>query len=245
MSEKSDEEVSQDLIDKLGQEAGVFFRHLETHLYTVRDDWKIYVGLFGTNKERVDLLNLVAGPVISSIQKSLYETAILSICRLTDPKHGAKLGETNITVRRLLNYLLPINDGLLEKHVEDAVAKSKFARDYRNKRLAHADDNTINAPYLVSKGSRKDMRDAIDAIALCIKRFAHLKLNIQLVTHPISNPVGDHVKLLSTIYYGRQEVERIQKLAYDVAVSGNWQKAKTIEELPDWLIFRPEDEMDI
>jgi hypothetical protein len=242
----SDEEATQERVEQLGEEKGVFFRNLEKQLYTVRILWKTYVGLFGTNKERVDLLNSVSSATSYQIERAMRESALLSICRMTDPKKGLSgTQDKNITVRRLDDCLANGSDLNLTNLVNIAIQKAEFARLYRNKKLAHSDDDTMNGRLSVISGSRNDMVEAMDAIAACIKRFATLELNTTLITHPISQVAQDEVEFLQVLHYGKIELDRRRVESCKILSSGDLNASRELTKLPEWLTFRPPQLLDV
>lgn len=246
MTSFTDEETTQERVKMLGEEPGVFTRNLEKQLFSVRNLWKIYVGLFGANKERVDLLNACSGITSFYIERTMREAAILSICRMTDPKQGRpSKQEKNVTVRRLSDYLSHGYDQELTNLIQVAVDKAEFARTYRNKKLAHSDDDAMNGRILAHSGSRNDMREAMDAIAACVNRFMLVELNTTLATHPISQLSNDEVEFLQVLYHGRIELDRRENESREIARSGDWKASRELMELPNWLTFRPDDELDV
>ncbi|NLG66066.1 MAG: hypothetical protein GX537_10730, partial [Actinobacteria bacterium] len=100
--------------------------------------WQQYRKLYGTSPERVDLLNDSAAFFFGIIDTVMWHDILLHITRLTDPPRTA--GKANLTLTRL-------PDGITDQElssavatlVHDAVAKSDFARDWRNRRIGHSD----------------------------------------------------------------------------------------------------------
>ena len=246
MTNYSAEETLEQRKAALGDEAGAFFRNLEEELYSVRELWACYIGLFGTNPERVDLLNAVSGPTAFQIEKAMREAALLAICRLTDPKEtrASRNVERNVTVRRLTTYSKKGADNDLKNLIETAVSAAEFARTFRNKVLAHADDRTANSRGSVTSGSRNDMREAMDAIAACLKKFAESELDMALVTHPIRQG-ADEVELLKSIYLGKKEMERRELEYVQSFRNGTWRELNEKNSLPEWLTLRPSQEFDV
>ena len=246
MTQMSPEQVMQHRIEKLGEEGGRYFRNLENQLYFARDNWKCYVGLFGTNNDRVDLMNSLSGGTAFLIERAMKDSALLSICRMTDPECGKKKGkcEINTTIKRLTGYQKNGDKEGLEKLIKDAVDKSNFARVYRNKVLSHSDEETQNKKARLDTGSRKMIRESFDSIASCIKRFAEEEMSITLITHPLRN-ADDEVNLLQALFVGRGENERREAELRDIRVNKGWQAAKDLYPLPDWLTHRAEREFDV
>jgi hypothetical protein len=95
------------------------------------------VELFGTGQERVEVLNWSAPYFFELVHDIFFEATLLRICRLTDPaKQGKK---DNVSI----NLLPPIIDQKIAGIVKDRIAEIKlesvFARDWRNRHIAHHD----------------------------------------------------------------------------------------------------------
>jgi len=99
MTVQSAKEAEQARIDALGPEFGPLFRHIEIDLYSLRSLWRIYVSFFGTSKERVELLNQSSGLTAFVLEKTLFESALMALCRMTDPPSGQGGKYTNTTIR--------------------------------------------------------------------------------------------------------------------------------------------------
>ena len=97
--------------------------------------WFDFRALFAS-KETIDLLNRAAPTFFSNLQRMMWEDALLHLCRLTDPPKSA--GKDTLTIRQLP---LLIADLDLQIEVKRLAAEAKnateFARDWRNRRLAH------------------------------------------------------------------------------------------------------------
>lgn len=139
MSEqKSPEEIRQENIRQFGQNLGLLYTILLNEVSWLKVRWKQYQELFGTNPERIDILNEVAGLFFRIIQDGLLEDTLLHICRITDPPESA--GAENLTIRRLPDLIEDedFNEEIAGL-VDNLVQETQFARDWRNRRLAHSD----------------------------------------------------------------------------------------------------------
>ncbi len=98
--------------------------------------WGEYRALFAVNQETIDLLNKTAPLFFHHLQGVLWEDVLLHLCRVTDPPKSA--GRANLTLRGLPSL---VSDAKLRAELEKQVAlaqkKTEFARDWRNRRLAH------------------------------------------------------------------------------------------------------------
>jgi hypothetical protein len=132
------DDTEKQINDKMGPHLGPVFFALYKEVVWLHAKWQEYRELFGHSPERVDLLNRNAAFFFRIVEDSLWEDVLLHISRLTDPPRSA--GKDNLSVQGLA-ALMP--DAGLQVRVDalakDCVAKAAFAREHRNKRLAHAD----------------------------------------------------------------------------------------------------------
>ncbi len=137
-SSKTAEEVRVEYIAAMGSELGGCFYSLYHELVLVHAKWLEYRELYAHSSDRLDLLNRTSGFFFKIVQDGLWDDVLLHIARITDPVRTA--GNENLTIQ-----ILPplIEDRELQKeariHLERCIEKSVFAREHRNKRLAHRD----------------------------------------------------------------------------------------------------------
>lgn len=133
----SAEEVEADHLRVLGPQLGVLWHALYNEVVWLHAKWKQYRHLYAST-ENVDLLNETAGFFFGVVQKIMWEDAVLHLARLTDPPRS--MGKENLTLRRLAEA---IEDAALSARVtalvEAAMSECEFARDWRNRHLAHRD----------------------------------------------------------------------------------------------------------
>ena len=168
----------------------------------------------------------------------------MQICRLSDPvKSNGK--KRNVTVKALPLLLSAETDTELEKRIAQADVATKFARDWRNRRIAHADEDVRLGRLTLNSASRAKLNDAIEAIAACVRRYARIELDLTLVTHPIGSLVGDEVTFLTALYHGNCEIERIKEHRNHLIQRGEWWEFERSQALPEWLTKRSEPKYDI
>lgn len=137
-TEYTDEQRLERSIRDMGSELGPVFHELSNDLIWLHAKWIQYRQLFGHSEERVNILNEVGGHFFKIVQDALWDDAVLSISRLTDQPQS--MGKDNLTF-----LLLPgmIKDTSLKYDIEELITKSiaasSFAKDWRNRRLAHND----------------------------------------------------------------------------------------------------------
>ena len=143
MVTRSKDEVRADYISAMGRELGADFYELYVELVELHILWQQYRQLFGTATDTVHLLNRTAGLFFKIVQDELWDSVLLGVSRLTDPPGTGKF--KNLTVQSLP---LLISDYAVKTVVEDlcikAVAAAAFAREHRNKRIAHQDHNYLS-----------------------------------------------------------------------------------------------------
>lgn len=130
--------------------------------------WQQYRQLYGEDAETIKLLNRTAGLFFKIVQNELWDSVLLGVCRMTDPaEQGGRHKKKNLTIQSLLPL---ITDEQFKVKVElackKAVDAAEFARDHRNKRIAHQDHNyttnrTLNPLGGVSRAAVESMLKAI------------------------------------------------------------------------------------
>jgi hypothetical protein len=124
--------------------------------------WEEFRTLYGTSEKEIALLNAVAPNFFGRIQEVLWQDLMLHISRLTDPPKSA--GRDNLSIKRLPTLIdEPALKAQIEALVAEAVTRSAFARDWRNRYLAHCDlghaeDSSLHA---LAPASRQDVKEAL------------------------------------------------------------------------------------
>ena len=137
-SERTATQAKADHIAKMGEEIGTIYSALWQEVGWINKKWAQYVELFGTSSERIDLLNRAAPSMIRTVQDTLWEDVLLHLARLTDPPKS--MGKANLSVLHLAALLVesPLNTKVVSL-AATALATCEFARDWRNRKLAHRD----------------------------------------------------------------------------------------------------------
>lgn len=237
MASFSDDEALQMRIEKLGENFGPLFHHVENDLRSLRVLWRVYVAFFGFSPKRVDLLNSSSGITAVIIERTFFESALLSLCRLTDPPTGNRGASLNTTVTRFPSFLEDHKKiGDLRSLVDHAVNQTAFARSWRNKRVAHSDYDVRQKKARVDRASRKQMSDATDAISAVVRWVGLECLDTTIVTHPISEFTGDEVSFLKHLYLGVGKERQLEAERRQLAQEGKYAEAEDkVSNFPDWL----------
>ena len=94
-----------DLTANLPVRIAPLVRIIKNELLVLRLHWKWYKQLYGTNPERVELLNEVAPDFFAGIQQVLFDDIQMKICRLLDsPGRGTR---ANITLESVATQTEP------------------------------------------------------------------------------------------------------------------------------------------
>jgi hypothetical protein len=129
-----------DAIVVLVEDYGRAFHHCCQELWSLSSRWDRYEALFGS-QERVDLLNKTSGQFWYDMQGILHEHILLSLCRLTD--RTTSMGKRNLSVSLIAELEPSTNKKRLLQRTQIANESTKFARSWRDKRIAHNDFGQI------------------------------------------------------------------------------------------------------
>lgn len=168
MITRSMDEVRSEYISSMGQELGASFYELYRKLVELHVLWQQYRQLFGGDPDTVHLLNRTSGLFFKIVQDELWDSVLLGVSRMTDPPTTGK--KKNLTIQSLPPL---ISDTGLQGEVQNLCDKSlvaaEFAREHRNKRIAHQDHDYLsnrNSDPLngISRASVEKMLAALRAV---------------------------------------------------------------------------------
>lgn len=172
MTTRSMDEVLADYVLAMGPQLGSSFFALHRKLIELHILWQQYRQLFGSEPETVHLLNRTSGLFFKIVQDELWDSVLLGISRMTDPPKT--VGKKNLTLQSLPE-LIP--DAKLRIEVEALCDKAKteaeFAREHRNKRIAHQDHDYLSdrAANSLSGISRERVEAMLAAIRAVLNRL--------------------------------------------------------------------------
>jgi hypothetical protein len=214
------DQVRQEHISKLGPELGPLYHALWESQAALQVDWQEYKEMFGTDPQRIDLMNQAAGLFFRIVQDTLWEAILLHLTRLTDRARSA--GKTNLTLMALPEA---ISDGALRAQVsalaDDAKRGTAFARDWRNRHISHRDlelalrsGQPIPPAQPLEPVSRRQVSEAVSAIHAVLNHISERLLHSSLADRVITPGTGS-IALLAVIRAGieaRQAArERLRK----------------------------------
>lgn len=225
---KSPEEVKEEHLHAMGPQLGPLYHALYNEVAWLHAKWLQYRQLYAHSPKRIDLLNEVSGFFFRVVQNVLWEDVLLHLARLTDPPKS--VGKTNLTLLRIRPAIT--ESSLAEevhKLVEVAVSQSSFARDLRNRRLAHLDlDLALGKGAKPLPGiSRQNVENALSAIRDVLNRLAGHYLDTTVgFEHFISHDNGE------ALVYHLRVVAHIEKLRRERLLEGKL-SLEDLEPPPD------------
>lgn len=221
------------------------FERITDQLTTLRLKWRIYRAFFGTNAERVDLLNSISGTTALILQDALYDDVILSLCRLADSAGEGQ--KKNDTVERLMQYCddSAARDQLVLS-VEELKSACRILRKHRNLHIAHADRRANLNREKAGGISRKQIEDAIEALKNFVSLFSLSAHQAKLSTELISPYATDEVEFLRALYYGQMKLRELRDEAMDLVhlpADPRYEppeqvKLRELNTKPEWLNYR-------
>jgi hypothetical protein len=171
-STRNPDEVQTEYQCSMGQLLGNLFYTLWNDVVWLHMKWQQYRQLYGTNAERVEILNKTASIFFGVVQTVLWEDTLLHLSRLTGSP-GAR-GKPNLSLQRLVQ-VIPKGPLCREiKHlINIAVHKADFAHEWRNRRIAHYDLRLAQGSTAISlpPASRQNVEEALAAIRDVMNRI--------------------------------------------------------------------------
>lgn len=187
--------------------------------------WKLFCDLYAAGEKVIELLNESAPGFFRICQDSLRDDILLGICRLTDQKQT--FGKDNLTLDSLVASIDTAEYSELRKTLErlfsDARLKSTFARDQRNKRIAHTDLFTKLEVSILSVSTKKHIEEALQSIR-DVMNAVELHFNTPVY---VDDANVAYVEYLSRWYVdARQLITRLQSSEPSSEYDFDYTKAK-------------------
>ncbi|MYC18485.1 MAG: hypothetical protein F4X67_07750 [Gemmatimonadales bacterium] len=122
--------------ERLGEECGEAFYELYAWWLLALARYDEFNRLFGSRRH-VEHLNAIGGGFFGDVQHIFWDDLMLRLCRLTDPVGAGT--RRNLTIQIMPGLCAPTLRNGIQSLVDQAVEAVGFARDHRNRRIAHAD----------------------------------------------------------------------------------------------------------
>ena len=161
----SAEEAKQDYQRAMGEELGERFYDLWQDISWLHMHWAEYVVLFGSNPERIDLLNRAASGFAYMLDGMMWERTMIHITRLLgSPKDGKQQRASLRILPRLVDA--DIKDAVAKK-LEVISARAGFCWRWRDGYIAHRDLDLAleRGAKPLPAGSRADVQAVLAGIA--------------------------------------------------------------------------------
>lgn len=206
-------EIKKNMTDVLGDEFGSFLYIIYNEIAWLSLKWNEYCQLFSVRETRIKLLNQSAPSFFFLVQRTLLDSIILGIAKLTDPRESCK--NRNITLNAIPDY---INDEVLRKEIQNDISelipKAQFCKDRRNKIIAHMDFDfmlDINNVERLEPATKKGIETVIASIQSIYNKIEHFYFDSSALYQHIKSERGA-VSLLHVIENGiRFREEAIEK----------------------------------
>ena len=138
MGTQTAEEIKKNMTDTLGDKFGSFLYVIYNEINWLSFKWSEYCQLFAIEETRIELLNKSAPSFFFLVQKTLIDSIILEITKLTDPIESCN--KKNITLKAIPNY---IDDEIFKNEIQNEIDnltnKIQFLRNKRNQMISHMD----------------------------------------------------------------------------------------------------------
>jgi len=137
---QSSDDVRASYVAAMGEPLGAVYHALWHQVALLHLRWNSYRGLFAASPQTIALLNSAAPAFFFDTERIMWEDVLLHLCRLTDPPQVGRQKRETLTLKRLP----PLVEDLairaeVQRFVDAADQRTQFARDWRNRRLAHTE----------------------------------------------------------------------------------------------------------
>jgi hypothetical protein len=130
-------EVEQEYVASMGKALGQVYYRLQSECTLLNSTWQQFVELFSTSEKRTEVLKWSAPYFFTVVRDVFLESTLLRICRISDP--ASTHNKENLSLARLPSMV----EDVIRPEVEACLARIKlatnFARDWRNRHIAHHD----------------------------------------------------------------------------------------------------------
>ena len=196
-------EAQAECVGAMGPELGEIYSALWQEVALIHSKWNEFVVLYGTKESRIDLLNQAAPRFARLIQDVLWDDVLLHLARLTDVEKSTGIRKLSI---RALPALVKDTDTKIAVAAAVNVARSacEFARDWRNRRLAHLELAVALDPGAkpLAPASRQHVNQALQSLAAALNVVSQRYLNSTSLFDIRWNDAGGALSLLHVLHDG-------------------------------------------
>ena len=227
----SADEVEVELINELGPDLGRALFLLQNQIYELDSLNRTWRYLYVENEERFNLLQESAPDFFRSLDRILHHSLLLGISRLLDPSKTMK--KSNLSMHFLTEMLPEPTKSKYTFILTKAKNASEFARDWRNKIIAHKDFYTAFHGSNVLSSSALKINSAIEVIVEALNKV-HSDLRDTTIMLGIAQrePAESIVELL---FRGLTH-QKVEKDSFYEAVRLDWVRAENERfRLPDFI----------
>ncbi len=192
MTHRSADEIRNECIEKMGKPFGEMYFNFRNELISLHVKWQEFRVLYAESKDVIDILNESAEVFFGSLQDILWKDVLLHLCRLTDNKKVK--GKETLSVFQFPQHIK--DQGLKEKvenAANEACTKAKFARDWRNRRLAHRELPALTGQKSkpLASASRAHVEEVLESMRNFINLIEISYLDVTVIYHlPITSING-------------------------------------------------------
>ena len=211
---KTAAEQKDDYTCSMGSYLGAVYYSLWQDVAWLHVKWDEYVQLYGTKRERVDLLNSTARLFFKVVHDVLWSDILLGIARLVDPQKTG--GKENMTIRLLPNAVDPSISATVDCLTNRAVEASQFCTDWRNRRIAHRDFAVVmgESSKPLEQTSHAKVSEALRSIAAVLNAVEvhYQNSETHFTAFPHSDGAGQLLYILDDgLRMDQQRRERLRK----------------------------------
>ena len=208
------DEVREEHLASMGPRLGPVYNALWNEVAWLHAKWHEYKELYGEKPTRLELLNRAAGFFFRIVQDTLWEDTLLHIARLTDPPGSGR--RQNLTVFRLRSL---VDDPKLRQQLDalltEVQLKTQFARDWRNRHIAHRDLAKAlgEGAEPLAGASRNHVDESLQALATVLNQVNTVYLKSTLlfdVITPMTGGVALLYVLRDGLAAGEKRLERLR-----------------------------------
>lgn len=209
---KKSSEIQAEYQKTLGKEFGDAFFYVKNEWIDVWVTWNQYQNLFGSGPERVELMNKSGPMFFHMVQRHFFEATLLGLCRLSDPPKTGK--KRNLTVMLLCDFMdTSERCDRLSALLDKVSVNTKFARDWRNRRISHNDlDLKHGAADPLEKATRESVTVSLNSVYEVLA-YVSIEFLMDDLVNDVIVGFDNEFAMLERLYLGNlAREEEIRKL---------------------------------